>query len=438
MTDVNGLYRAHVSTLIDRTRLALETSGYERLVIHAGDLVLKSRFDDLEHVFRPVPAFAHWTPWAWPGSALLIEKGRSARLLARRRTDFWEKLEAPHAEMVRSALDVEEVDDLASLRDVAARPRVAFVGESSAEAVKLGFDEDRINPHRLLEALDETRVLKTPYEIDALVQASRRGVKGHLAIREAFDAGERSELALHLHYLSASGQDDADTPYKNIVALGEAAAVLHHHHYGTRPEARTLLVDAGAQTRGYASDITRTYVVAGDDSAFPPLLEAMERLQKSVVARIEVGKNYERLHDECHELLGGLLVEQGLVRCSAEAAVADGITRVFFPHGLGHSLGIQVHDVGCRKTAPRSDNAWLRNTSSIQTGQVFTVEPGLYFIDALLETLRNEPAGDAVVWDRVDPLRPYGGIRIEDDVLVLDESAATAVRNLTREAFAQA
>lgn len=437
MSEFSELYRAHVATLVDRTSKALEAAGFERVVIYAGDLAPQSRFDDLEHPFRAVPAYAHWVPWAWPGSALVLEKGRAAKLYARARTDFWEKLEAPHAELVRSAIEVEEITDLAPVREVARKPRSAFVGEPTEIGRELGFDETDINDPGLVEQLHELRVRKTPYEVETLAGANRRAVRGHRAIEAAFRAGERSELKLHLAYLSAIEQDDAETPYKNIVALGEAAAVLHHHHYGTRPQAPSLLVDAGASMRGYGADITRTYVVDGDSSGFGPLIEAMERLQRDVIARIEVGLGYEALHDYAHVLLGKVLVEAGLVRCSPEAAVELGITRVFLPHGLGHALGVQVHDVGCRKVAPRPENAFLRNTRTIEAGQVFTIEPGLYFIDALLEPLRTGPTSEAMVWDAIDPLRPYGGIRIEDNVYVLDAEAPPRIRNLTRDAFSR-
>ena len=92
-----------------------------------------------------------------------------------------------------------------------------------------------------------------------------------------------------------------------------------------------------------------------------------------------------------------------------------------------------MHDVGMRKTEPRADNPYLRNTSAIEVGQVFTIEPGLYFIDGLLEGARQGPHRDALDWALVDRLRPFGGIRIEDNALV----TADGPRNLTREAFAR-
>ena len=437
MADLADLYGAHVETLIDRTSKALERTGFERLVVHAGDLMAKSRFDDLEHPFGPTPAFAHWVPWAWPGSALEFRKGRSATLYALRRDDFWERFEAPHKDLVASAIDVEEVSDLTAIKEMSGKAGSVFVGESMTTALKLGFDEAVVNPPALLEELHELRVHKTPYEVETLSAANHQAVRGHKVVEQAFYGGERSELALHLAYLGAIQQDDSQTPYKNIVALGSAAAVMHHHAYQPRPGAKSLLIDAGAQVRGYNSDITRTYVDESRPSIFGDLLDAMESLQQAICHRIEVGKSYEQLHDEAHILIGELLVEQNFVSCSAEAAVAEGLTRIFFPHGLGHSLGVQVHDVGCRKNPPRKDNAWLRNTRTIESGQVFTIEPGFYFIDALLDSVRKDSA-DSVVWERVDAVREYGGIRIEDNIVVLEDSSIPPIRNLTREAFAAA
>jgi Xaa-Pro dipeptidase len=282
--------------------------------------------------------------------------------------------------------------------------------------------------------------VKSRWEIACIEQASLRAARGHLRAAREFDAGERSELAIHLGYLAASGQDDVDCPYKNIVALGQNGATLHHIEYQRVPDAASLLIDAGARYSGYCSDITRTHV-AGDASPvaalFASLVDAVEQLQLRVIGRIETGASYEALHDVAHEEMGRLLAQAELITCSAEAAVETGLTRTFFPHGLGHHLGIQVHDVAGLPRSPRPENRFLRNTRTIEPGQVFTIEPGLYFIEALLAELRETPAGGSVQWSTVDALRPFGGIRIEDDVLVLADGSEPRVRNLTREAFAR-
>ena len=121
----------------------------------------------------------------------------------------------------------------------------------------------------------------------------------------------------------------------------------------------------------------------------------VEAMQQRLCAAIEVGMQYEQLHDESHRQVAGILRQVGISRLSSEELVARGVTRAFYPHGLGHSLGLQTHDVGCALTKPRADNPFLRNTSIIEKDQVFTIEPGAY-------------------------LPGWGGVRIEDDVLVTE------------------
>jgi Xaa-Pro dipeptidase len=134
-----------------------------------------------------------------------------------------------------------------------------------------------------------------------------------------------------------------------------------------------------------------------------------------------------------------VLHEAGLVRCSPAEAVDSGIARRFFPHGIGHLLGLQVHDVGGCLAGPEGGvlprpalDPALRLTRRLEAGFVVTMEPGLYFIDALLDPLRAGPLAAAVDWPCVERLRRFGGIRIEDNLVVTDSGC----ENLTRTAFA--
>jgi Xaa-Pro dipeptidase len=166
-------------------------------------------------------------------------------------------------------------------------------------------------------------------------------------------------------------------------------------------------------------------------SAFAHLVAAVEAMQQRLCAAIEVGLPYEDLHDESHRQTAEVLRAVGIVRGSADEAVATGVTRAFYPHGLGHSLGLQTHDVGCALRQVRPGNAFLRNTSDIAAGQIFTIEPGIYFIDDLLGPLREGAPGALVDWKIVDALAPLGGVRIEDDIHV--SGGLSPIRNLTRE-----
>jgi Xaa-Pro dipeptidase len=436
--ELDRLYVSHVADLHDRYARVLGEAGqaWDAVVLHSGSLVKRSAFDDQYWPLRPVPHWQHWLPLVEPDCALVVRPGRKGHLVLPASRNFWEKPAPPPTEAFLGVFDVTHVDDPAGVRATLGPGRVAFIGEDTARAASWGIPPEAIAPPDLVRALDELRVRKTPYEIACLVEANRRARAGHLALREAFRGGDAAELKLHLLYLDATAQDDAETPYKNIVALGANAATLHHVAYGRRAatrEAESLLVDAGATCRGYCADVTRTWIKGGGAaaSAFGHLVAGMEAAQQALCASVRVGLPYEDLHEESHRRVAGLLLEVGLVRGSVDEAVATGVTRAFYPHGLGHSLGLQTHDVGCGLQQPRASNPFLRNTTVIAPDQVFTIEPGLYFIEELLGPLRAGAGGALVDWALVDTLAPLGGIRIEDDVHVTGRD--DRLRNLTRE-----
>ena len=227
-------------------------------------------------------------------------------------------------------------------------------------------------------------------------------------------------------------------PYSNIVALNEHGSVLHYTDLDRhRPdEFRSFLIDAGASVHGYASDITRTY--SNGDQQFQDLIDRMDVLQRDLVSRVQAGVDYRELHLTNHRLLAEVLVETGLANGDPETLLSAGVTAAFFPHGLGHLIGVQVHDVGGFMESesggtidPPSGHPFLRLTRVLKENMVVTIEPGLYVIDMLLENLRGTPAENLVDWKTVNWLRPFGGIRIEDEVRVLNDGQ----ENMTRDAY---
>jgi Xaa-Pro dipeptidase len=383
-----------------------------------------------------VPHFAHWLPLVAADCALVIRKGTRPRLVWPTAQDFWEHAPPPADGAWAEELEIDRVSTAADVRRALPplSPHVAFVGEDARRAGEWGHA--LLGPGAVRTALDRLRVQKSDYEVACIAEANRRAAVGHAKVRDAFRAGDASELELHLLYLAATAQDDPETPYKNIVALGSHAATLHHVSYDRRPRGGdSLLLDAGVTFRGYASDITRTYVKGGGAAraTFAELVARIERMQQRLCGEAQVGLRYEVLHQRAHDEVGRILADLGVVRVGAEEAVQTGLTRAFFPHGLGHSLGLQVHDVGCAEVKPRPENPFLRNTTVIAEGQVFTIEPGIYFIDLLLDPLRAGVDSARVDWSLVDALTPLGGVRVEDDLQVL----GTGARNLTREALPQ-
>jgi Xaa-Pro dipeptidase len=307
----------------------------------------------------------------------------------------------------------------------------AFVGEDAALASANGL---AVNPPSLVSWLDWDRARKTAYEVHCLEEATAASARGHAAAREAFLAGA-SELSIHHAYVRATGCADDALPYPTIVCLDEKAAVLHYHAKRPSGSGRNLLIDAGATTRGYGCDITRTTTRDDADPLFRALVSGVNALQQRLCAMVKPGASYIDIHLTAHREVAVLLKETALLKASVDEAVERRYTTPFFPHGVGHHLGIQVHDIGGHQTGPAggttpppAGHPFLRNTRPIEADHVFTIEPGLYFIHMLLKPLRAE-AGAAFDWTAIDALAPYGGVRVEDNLVV----TASGHRNLTRE-----
>jgi Xaa-Pro dipeptidase len=433
---LSELYCEHLAQLEAGYANVLAAAGFDAVVLHSGTPKKRSEFDDQHWPLRVTPHFQHWLPLAEAECALIIRPGQRPRLIWTKDTSFWEKSAPLEAQHWQASFEIVTVNSPDAVKAELPTGRVAFIGEEQARASAWGFSEPGVTPKVLVDRLDQLRTIKSAYEVHCLAEANRLAAVGHRALAAAFRTGEASELELHLAYLGATGQDDPETPYKNIVALGANAATLHHVTYRkdkTRGVgSQTLLVDAGASYLGYCSDITRTYVKGSGAaaSAFANLIGGVEQFQRKLCADVALGNKYEALHDQAHREVAATLRASGVTSLSIDEAISGGVTRAFFPHGLGHSLGLQCHDVGCALIKPRPDNPFLRNTTVIAEGQCFTIEPGIYFIDSLLEKLRSEPAGASVDWKLVAELSQLGGVRIEDDLVV---GANGQNRNLTRE-----
>jgi Xaa-Pro dipeptidase len=430
------LYRAHLDDLTKRYAPVLAKAQVDALVIHSGTPLKRTELDDQYWPLRPTPHFQHWLPLAQADCVLVVQPGKRPRLLWFKSTSFWEKAARPETDHWEASFDIQTIASSDEVKALLPNGRLAFIGDNRERAVAFGIPEARTSSPDLIGPLDRLRAHKTAYEIECLAEANRRAGAGHAAARDAFQAGGASELEMHLRFLAATGQDDPDTPYKNIVAVGPHAATLHHVTYDKRASSaspETLLVDAGSTYQGYCSDITRTWVrgTGATATTFLGLIDGVEKMQQRLCAAIKLGEPYEQLHEESHRQVAAILVQVGVAKGSPEEVMAAGVTRSFYPHGLGHSLGLQCHDVGCALVKPKQENPYLRNTSTIVPGQAFTVEPGVYFIDGLLEALRASEHAGLVDWATVDAITPLGGVRIEDDLIVT--GGADVIRNLTRE-----
>jgi Xaa-Pro dipeptidase len=171
------------------------------------------------------------------------------------------------------------------------------------------------------------------------------------------------------------------------------------------------------------------------------LIKAMDSEQQGLCGEVRAGVDYADIHLSAHRRIAKILRDFNIITAAPDEALASGLSSVFFPHGIGHLLGLQVHDVagftvspdGKQKARPQG-HPYLRLTRTLEPGFVVTIEPGLYFIDQLLEKARTSPFGKQINWQTVEKFKPYGGIRVEDNVA----ATISEPENLTRPAFAAA
>ncbi|MFM2428849.1 MAG: hypothetical protein RLZZ511_62 [Cyanobacteriota bacterium] len=276
------------------------------------------------------------------------------------------------------------------------------------------------------------------------VEAIRAAVQTTLAAHRAGMAATRSRR-IEAQVRAAMEQvilaENMTTAYNSIVTVhGE---VLHndHYHHGLNP-GDLLLADVGAETiDGWAADVTRTWPVSGRFSATQrDVYDVVLAAHDAAIGAMAVGVEYRDLHLLACRVLADGLVDLGILRGDGASLVEQDAHALFFPHGIGHLLGLDVHDMedlgdlaGYAEGRQRSDRfglGYLRLDRPLQAGMVVTIEPGFYQVPALLnDPQRREKYRDVVNWERLAQFADVRGIRIEDDVLV----TATGVEVLTQD-----
>ncbi|MFK7958004.1 MAG: Xaa-Pro dipeptidase [Lysobacterales bacterium] len=439
MTDTSSTaerYASHHQQLCQLHESALQGLGFDSLAIYAGSPKI-AFLDDYHFPFKANPHFLWWLPLEQhPESWVVVRPGQKPQLIYHQPEDYWHLPPSDPQGVWTEHFDIVVTGNEKAAR--AALPadlsRCAVIGENPPD-----WSFADINPQTLVNRLHWRRAAKSDYELDLMRSASRSGARAHQTAASAFENGD-SEYEIHLKYIAACQHAEKELPYNNIIALNDHAAVLHYQNLSRDKSGprHSFLIDAGAICDGYASDITRTYAEPGSD--FGELVSAMEARQLQMVDDVRAGASYPDLHIDCHRHVAELLEAFDVVNMPAQEMIEHRITSTFLPHGLGHLIGLQVHDVGGHQAgpdggdqAPPASHPFLRTTRTLEAGYVVTIEPGLYFIPQLLDELKHSDHGTKVNWKRVEQFLPYGGIRIEDDV-VAQESGPP--ENLTRDAFA--
>jgi Xaa-Pro aminopeptidase len=286
----------------------------------------------------------------------------------------------------------------------------------------------------LIKAVVALRSVKEPCEIDEIEQACDIGYQMHTSAMAMCRQGiMEHDIAGYIEGIALGCNGQVSFP----VILSQNAQTLHNHDHSQKLEkGRFMLTDAGAETyRHYASDFTRTVPVGGifsqkQKEIYNIVLAANNR----VIELAKPGIRYYSIHFEAARIITKGLCDLGLMKGDVDEAVERGAHALFFPHGLGHMMGLDVHDmedlgenyVGYDDEIQRSTQfgaSALRMGRKLKQGFVITDEPGIYFIPALIEKWKSEKINHSFInFDKVEEYLDFGGVRLEDDILITENA----------------
>lgn len=397
------------------------------VLIGAGDPIPVPGRGDLTYPFRAHTEYYYLTDRDRPGAVLAFDP-----------QEGWLHFTPPATAAARLWLGVpgdgpegpttEELADWLGKR--AARP-LACLGVPLAD---VAFDAEL--SHELRSALDRVRRPKDALELHRMRVAERATGAAFAAIVPLLREGTTERTAQIELEAEAFRHGGDCMAYETIIASGPNSAALHFVPTARPMHAGELvLIDAGAEHRGYASDITRTYPVGGKFTAEQQDLHALVRAAElAAIERCVAGTEWRDVHLTAARVIAEGLVSCGILRGQPDSLIESGAVWLFFPHGIGHLVGLGVRDAG-GKLAERRDAPppfpHLRIDLPLVTGMVVTVEPGIYFVPALLQDpeRRRRHRGE-VAWERVDRMLDFGGIRVEDNVLIADRGHEVLTRDV--------
>ena len=303
------------------------------------------------------------------------------------------------------------------------------------QAAPLQIEGHKTDDNLLKDALAYCRIIKTEWELDQLRTASDVAGKAHTEIMSGLKAGMKEYEIKALYEYVTTSHGLVHHPYNGIFATGKNSAVLHYvESKGELKDGDYFLVDAGAECNGYAADITRTHPVSGSFTSIQhDIYHITLKAQNNALNKIKPGVKMEDLHlGACRDIIEGL-TDIGLIIGNIDEMMDNNIFSLFFPHGLGHLMGLDTHDVGGYpkgvKKIDRPGVKYLRARITLEPGMVLTIEPGLYMIPALLgPAFENPEQAKFLNIPRLKDLFGLGGVRIEDNVIVTE----TGKENMTK------
>jgi Xaa-Pro aminopeptidase len=311
----------------------------------------------------------------------------------------------------------------------------------------LGIEHDSVKKYaskEFIKAVVAQRNVKIPEEIAQMELAHEVTYDMYFAAMKMAKTGV-FEYEIVGKMEGIMGASDCHMAFPII--LTKNGQILHNHYHGNQLEEGNLLVmDSGSESpMKYASDITRTVPVGGRfTEKQKQIYEVVLQAQEMAIQNIKPGIMFKDIHLQSAAVIASGLKEAGLMKGDTDAAVQAGAHALFFPHGLGHMIGLDVHDmedlgedfVGYDHTVERNSQfglAYLRLAKKLEPGHVVTVEPGVYFIPALIDQWAAENKFDQFIdYAKVEEYRDFGGIRIEDDVLVTQDGSQVLGKSIPK------
>lgn len=291
-----------------------------------------------------------------------------------------------------------------------------------------GVAADEALTNRVRDALRHARRPKEAGELELMKRAAIATAEGYAAVQPFLVPGvseRRMQIELEAGFFRGGGDK---TGYDTIVGVGTQAAVFHGSPSTQRiaKDGDFILIDAGAQVERYVIDVTRTYVAGGRPSGFQrDLYAAVKNAHARACAKCVNGAEWKDIHFGAAIDMIGSLVDMGLMQGSPTSLVEREAHMLFYPHGIGHMVGLGVRDGSGlepgRTKDPRPCLKSLRMDLILRPGYTVTIEPGLYMIPALInDPARREKYRDVVDWTMAEQHLGIGGVRIEDNLLVTD------------------
>ncbi|NRA56800.1 MAG: M24 family metallopeptidase [Phycisphaerales bacterium] len=438
---------AHLLARRQRTAAALQSRAAQSLgeaatppivLLGAGEMIPVPGQHDRVYPFMAHSAYFYLTEQQCPGGVMAID-------LADDGAEPWHAF-APEVTQAHRTWEGDvawEGVPLAELTTWLARRRGRAVAAIGCPVAGFAGGVDRGLSAELEDAFLHARRVLDDVEIEHMRQACAATAAGHAYAHRMLTSGEAAgmtERQLQVEIEAEFFRNGGDgTPYDTIVGSGPHAAVLHFAP-GDRVIAKgeCVLIDAGAAVQRYASDVTRTWSVGEPSQTQRDVINIVIDSEEAGIAMCKPGVEWHDVHRRCSEVVLEGLVGLGALTGDPVELVERGVAGLFFPHGVGHMIGLGVRGAGGRLPgrAPRKGpgGVGVRVDIPLEAGHGFTVEPGLYFIPGLIDVAETrESFADVVKWDSIDTIRQeIQGVRIEDDIVIREHGCEVLTEGIVK------